>query len=434
MIYQRIQCSAKGWCNRQGPNETCSKCGQRPTNGIWSYRFRFAGRMIHESARTTSKTVAREAERNRRRELEERINGIRKRGLPPTFEHAASDWFDAVKPHLAERTKAIYEVALRCHLKPSLGSLLLCDLDANRIAAHQARRKADGASARTVNKELQVLRQILKRHKLWANLQGDVRFERESEHIGKALTHQEEAQLLRRCEPNALLHTVVTLALNTGLRKNEIRSMRWDRIDLFKRTLVVGRAKTEGGSGRLIPLNAPVYSTLVKWVGRFPNIKTDDYLFPACEDARLDCPKPHASKIDPSRPITSWRTAWRSVTRAIGCPRCGKLQAPADVCAHERCKADVRNVKSPFARLRFHDLRHTCVTKLAEGQASEQTIMAIAGHVSRKMLEHYSHIRMEAKRAALDAIAAQPAEAVFQADVHQNVHQRASSDSEAPAN
>jgi hypothetical protein len=32
--------------------------------------------------------------------------------------------------------------------------------------------------------------------------------------------------------------------------------------------------------------------------------------------------------------------------------------------------------------------------------------MAIAGHVSRKMLEHYSHIRMEAKRTALDAIAA----------------------------
>jgi len=31
--------------------------------------------------------------------------------------------------------------------------------------------------------------------------------------------------------------------------------------------------------------------------------------------------------------------------------------------------------------------------------------MAIAGHVSRKMIEHYSHIRMEAKRAALDAIA-----------------------------
>ena len=54
--------------------------------------------------------------------------------------------------------------------------------------------------------------------------------------------------------------------------------------------------------------------------------------------------------------------------------------------------------------LRFHDLRHDAVSQLAEGQASDMTIMAIAGHVSKKMLEHYSHIRTEAKRKALDAI------------------------------
>jgi len=34
--------------------------------------------------------------------------------------------------------------------------------------------------------------------------------------------------------------------------------------------------------------------------------------------------------------------------------------------------------------------------------------MAIAGHLSRGMVEHYSHIRMAAKRAALDAIASAP--------------------------
>ena len=49
--------------------------------------------------------------------------------------------------------------------------------------------------------------------------------------------------------------------------------------------------------------------------------------------------------------------------------------------------------------------------------------MAIAGHVSRKMIEHYSHIRLEAKRAALDAIAAQPLQAVIGAGVNQNVNQ-----------
>jgi integrase len=64
----------------------------------------------------------------------------------------------------------------------------------------------------------------------------------------------------------------------------------------------------------------------------------------------------------------------------------------------------------------FHDLRHTCITKLAEGQASEQTLMSIAGHLSRKMLEHYSHIRMAAKRAALEAISTP----VFVGDVVQN--------------
>jgi len=98
-------------------------------------------------------------------------------------------------------------------------------------------------------------------------------------------------------------------------------------------------------------------------------------------------------RIDPSRPIRSWRTAWRAALKRAG------------------------------LRLRFHDLRHTCITKLGESQASDQTIMAIAGHLSRKMMEHYSHIRMAAKRAALDAIAAQPSQPVFEADVNQNVNQ-----------
>jgi hypothetical protein len=49
-------------------------------------------------------------------------------------------------------------------------------------------------------------------------------------------------------------------------------------------------------------------------------------------------------------------------------------------------------------------LRHTAITKLGESLASEQTIMAIAGHASRRMLDHYSYIRMEAKRAAVEAI------------------------------
>ena len=54
--------------------------------------------------------------------------------------------------------------------------------------------------------------------------------------------------------------------------------------------------------------------------------------------------------------------------------------------------------------LRFHDLRHQAITELCEMGLSDMTIMGIAGHVSREMLEHYSHIRLDAKRKALEGL------------------------------
>ena len=342
---------------------------------VWWYKFQFAGQVIRESTKSDSKTVAKDAERSRRRELEESYNQIKRRKLPPTLERAGSEWLEAEKPHLAERTYEIYEVAYRCHLEPAFGSLLLCDIDANKIASYQAKRKAEKASARTLNKELQVLRQMLKKHKLWANLQGDVKFEREHNDVAKALSHDEEKKLLSACGSNALLNAVVTLALNTALRKNEIRTLRWSQIDFEKRTVTVGRTKTQAGTGRLIPLNQPAFDGLVKWAGRLVEAKAEDYVFPACEAAGIERKNPDKERIDPTKPIKSWRSAWRAALKRAG------------------------------LQIRFHDLRHTCITKLAESQASEHTLMAIAGHVSRRMIEHYSHIRIEAKRTALDAIA-----------------------------
>ena len=56
------------------------------------------------------------------------------------------------------------------------------------------------------------------------------------------------------------------------------------------------------------------------------------------------------------------------------------------------------------AGCRIHDLRHTAITRLAETGVSDATLMAIVGHMSRRMLEHYSHIRIQAKRVAMDAL------------------------------
>ena len=60
-----------------------------------------------------------------------------------------------------------------------------------------------------------------------------------------------------------------------------------------------------------------------------------------------------------------------------------------------------RRAAAPFKGFRFHDLRHQAITELAESGASDATLMAVAGHIDRAMMEHYSHVRMSAKGVAL---------------------------------
>ena len=62
--------------------------------------------------------------------------------------------------------------------------------------------------------------------------------------------------------------------------------------------------------------------------------------------------------------------------------------------------------KSP--RRRLHDLRHTFATRLAENGVPESTMLALMGHMSRAMLERYSHIRMAAKRNAVAGVLLRP--------------------------
>src|SRR5271156_4694857 len=180
---------------------------------------------------------------------------------------------------------------------------------------------------------------------------------------------------------------------DAGLRDQAIALA---RLTFIEKTLTVRKSKTEAGE-RVIPLNANAWDAILSLYRRAQNlgsIQSGHYVFPACE----------ASHFDPTRPQISWRTAWRSLTRAVQCPSCGKLQSPSQTCSNNGCKADTSKVKSPLAGLRFHDLRHHAITELAESQASDSTVMAIAGHVSPKMLAHYSHVRLQAKRTALDAL------------------------------
>ncbi len=72
---------------------------------------------------------------------------------------------------------------------------------------------------------------------------------------------------------------------------------------------------------------------------------------------------------------------------------------------------------------RWHDLRHTFVSRLAESASvNEQTIRSLAGHVSRQMLEHYSHIRSHAKQAAIRCLEEEVTTSVFEETEHKIGH------------
>ena len=92
-------------------------------------------------------------------------------------------------------------------------------------------------------------------------------------------------------------------------------------------------------------------------------------MFASCENGHFDAAKPQKS----------WRTSWRKLTAEAG-----------------------------LKGLRFHDLRHHAITELAEAGETDYTIQSIAGHVSRRMLDHYCHVLLEPKKKALDSLEKKP--------------------------
>jgi integrase len=122
-------------------------------------------------------------------------------------------------------------------------------------------------------------------------------------------------------------------------------------------------------------MNADLKTVLeehARWfVRRVGPVQPHFYVFPG----RAGRPEQGRERpLDPLKPIGDITTAWDTL-RA----KCG-------------------------VQCRLHDLRHTAATKMAEAGVPESTMLAIMGHMSRAMLERYSHIRMAAKREAVKSL------------------------------
>jgi len=315
------------------------------------------------------------------------------------FSEAADRYLLSRQPELIANSLQ-KERCLLVPLKKHFGGISLLKITVESLLHYREARIQAQISSATVNMEMGVMRRLLKRAKRWHVIADEIKPLKERRNIGRAMSVDEKEALINAAEMrpewfNA--RAAMILALNTTMRGCEIKSLRWRDIDLLSRTLTVKRSKTEAGE-RVIPLNMDALGVVLALRERaklLSNPEPHHYLFPACEN----------DKIDPEHPMRSWRSAWRQLTRAIKCLSCGQFQRPSSICSNKSCKADISSVRSSLTGLRFHDLRHHAITELAESdEGSDSTIMAIAGHVSQRMLNHYSHIRLDAKRKALDSL------------------------------
>jgi integrase len=192
---------------------------------------------------------------------------------------------------------------------------------------------------------------------------------------GRAFTAEETERLLTHAKAarrSPAIYPAILLALDAGLRDAEIRTLQWSRFDLSAAMLTVGASKADAGTGRTIPLHTELAAALMdytKWyTKRFGTAQPDWYVFP------FGKPFPN----DPKRPAASFKTGHG---RRFGPRRTSRV-----VFTTAATRSSPRITES--------------------GEAGDETIRDLAGHVSRQMLKHYSHIGTEAKRRAVQALVA----------------------------
>jgi integrase len=340
------------------------------TSKFYVCEFVYQGKRFQESTGATSKTVAKEYEKRRKAEMERAAAGM------PTEQKAARirTVADVIQPYLRgyklnhRPQSVLFATGRLARVEKAMGNVVLSDLTDERIRAYIRQRQGDGVSGRTINMEIGELSRAIGQP--WSLLWPKVRKLEERKDVGRALSPAEQNALLDGLQQRRTPHlgTLIPLLLLTGMRAGEALSLSWGQVDLMGKAVTVGRAKTSNGTGRVIPINDDLAAILAAhrawFVERFGEPKPEQYLFP--------WGKPVPS--DPSRHATDVTWGWDHLRTDTG------------------------------VSCRLHDLRHTFATRLAEDGASESTMLALMGHMSRAMLERYSHIRIAAKREAVAGI------------------------------
>lgn len=178
---------------------------------------------------------------------------------------------------------------------------------------------------------------------------------RENNEKTRFLSDAERGRLLEACAASRWdrLYLLVLMGITTGARKGELIALRWADLDLERQIAVCGR--TKNGDSKVLPLVPAVIEIL-----KSCQSKSADFLFGSPKDAT----RPYA-----------FEARWREAV-----------------------------VRARLRDFRFHDLRHTCASMLAQSGATLLEIGDVLGHRQLQMTKRYSHLTVVHKAALINRV------------------------------
>jgi len=244
---------------------------------------------------------------------------------------------------------------LRGHMLDFFGGKWLDEITELEVLAYVRKREQTGAKNNTINNELIALRKTLylaKRGRYeiddlikWGNCL------KKQEFRDRVLSAEEEGKLIREVADH--LRPIITCALNTGMRKGEILSLKWKNIQDGKIVLEARNTKTK--KQRRISIN---------------------------------------SKLQQVIDVLKSRNGFSDFVFTYG----GKELKDIDNAFSKACK------KAEIADLHFHDIRRTFATRLMQKKVDIYTISRLLGHADVKMTQRYINWQPEDGAEALELL------------------------------
>ncbi|MFC1683091.1 tyrosine-type recombinase/integrase [Candidatus Zixiibacteriota bacterium] len=242
------------------------------------------------------------------------------------------------------------------HLLPIFGDMCLADIMPKMIENYRISREQEGVMPATINREHALLKHMFTKAMDWGYVKENpakrVRLAKEHPRI-RFLTKDEIRSLLAAAGESKASHLkpILIMALDTAMRRGEIFNLRWEDVDFGRRAIQV--KKTKNDQPREVPMTDRLYETLWDW-----------------KKKSLD--KEYVFANTNGKSITTVRTAFTVALR----------------------KAGIKD-------FRFHDLRHTAASQMYMAGLDIKLIKEIGGWKTLAMVDRYSHLTTDHKRAAM---------------------------------